>query len=337
MAALRAPLVSLAVVLTIAAITPAAAQAGKLPVVNVDVGSSGVLGPGGGRYVTLRAGADTLVARIEADGGRVLESTVLPGRFTVPAVAYDGTADGLSVDGEILVLVRPGTFPKPETTLAVLGAGPLRLRELVTLPGDFGFDAISPDGATLYLIQYLSSRNPTRYAVRAYDVAAGRLLPEPIVDPREPEERMGGFPLARAWSPDHRWAYTLYDAQEKAPFVHALDTVGRTARCIDLDELAGRGDLSDLRLDVPPGGGTLAVVAGREPVAVVDTRTFEVGEPDEPAARVPPRLVRAEPADGGGLPWPLLAAPLAGVALALAGVLGIRARRRLTRPAPRGT
>lgn len=337
MAPLRRSLLSLAVVLAVAAVVPGTAQAGKLPVVNVDVGSSGVVGPGGGRYVALRAGDDTLVARIEADGGRVLESTLLPGRFTVPAVAYDGTADGLSADGEVLVLVRPGAFPKRETKLVVLGAGPLRLREVVTLPGDFGFDAISPDGSKLYLIQYLSLRDPTRYAVRVYDVAARRLLPEPVIDPREPDERMGGFPLARAWSPDRRWAYTLYDAQGEAPFVHALDTVGVTARCIDLDELAGRGDLSDLRLDVPPGGGTLAVVAGREPVALVDTTTFEVGEAGEPPAQASPRPASAEPDDGGGFPWILVAAPLGGFVLALAGVLGIRTRRRLTRPAPRGT
>jgi len=71
--------------------------------------------------------------------------------------------------------------------------------------------ALSPDGATLYLIQYTSRRDPTRYEVRAYDLPRDRLRPGAIVDPREPDERMRGFPITRSTSRDGRWAYTLYD------------------------------------------------------------------------------------------------------------------------------
>ena len=46
---------------------------------------------------------------------------------------------------------------------------------------------------------------------------------------------MRGQPLTRATSPDGRWAYTLYDGAGKEPFIHALDTSTRSARCIDLD------------------------------------------------------------------------------------------------------
>jgi hypothetical protein len=310
--------------LAVAGALAAAARADGLPVVGVDVGATGVAGASSDRFVALRARGDTLVARVRRSGGQVLASRVVPGPFTIPAVAYDGSAAGLSADGATLVLIRPRVrFPQRETVLAVFDAERLRVREVVTLRGDFSFDALSPAGTKLYLVQYLSAKDPTRYAVRAYDLRAGRLLRAPVIDPTEPEEDMGGYPITRATSPDGRWAYTLYDRPGKEPFIHALDTVGVTARCIDLDELAGRQDLYDLRLDAGAGGGTLAVRSGDEALAVVNTETFAVSEPAEPAARA---ARPASQADGGGLPWPLLAAPLAGVALALTAVVTLRVR-----------
>ncbi len=152
----------------------------------------------------------------------------LDGRFTIPAVAYDGSPGGLSADGRTLVLINPRTgFPRRITTLAVLDTQRLRARDVIRLTGDFSFDAISPDGRLLYLVQYLSQRDPTRYLVRLYDLEAGRLLPEPIIDPREVGDVMRGTPITRAASPDGRWAYTLYDGAGEHPFIHALDTVGR--------------------------------------------------------------------------------------------------------------
>jgi hypothetical protein len=310
------------------------ARADGLPIVNVDVGSSGVAGKGVAadvRFVALPVRSGTLVARIQREGGRVIGTRLLPERFTVPAVAYDGTADGLSADGRTLVLIRPRVkFPQARTTLAILDAERLRLREVVTLEGDFSFDAISPSGSWMYLIQYISPRNPTRYAVRAYDLRAGRLLPKPVVDPTEPGERMGGFPVTRAWSPDGRWAYTLYDKAGKEPFVHALDTSGRTARCIDLESLAGRQDLNELRLDLGAGGGTLTVRDGPEAVAVINTQTFRVSEPVESAGptAAPPQ---------GVFPWTFVAAPAAGIVLALVAVGALRLRRRPSAAASRGT
>jgi hypothetical protein len=330
------------VALFLAAALAGTAQADGLPVVGVDVGASGVAGPSGGgtgpsgartvRYVTLPARGATLVARIRGEGGQVLDSRLLLGKFTVPAVAYDATADGLSADGRTLVLISPrAKFPRARTTLAILDAPRLRVRQVVTLSGDFSFDAISPTGATMYLVEYLSARDATLYAVRAYDLRRHRLLPEPVVDPTEPDEKMGGYPVTRAWSPDGRWAYTLYDRPGEAPFIHALDTSGRTARCIDLDELAGNGDLYRLKLDGDAVGGRLAVMDGEDPLVLVDTRTFVVSAPAEPKSTAPTAPHR----DGGGFPWPLVAAPGLGVLLAAAGAAF--ALRRRPSAAPRET
>ena len=98
-----------------------------------------------------------------------------------------------------------------------------------------------------------------------YDLTAGRLVPEPIVDPDEAAEPMRGYPITRATSPDGRLAYTLYDGAGEHPFIHALDTMGRTAVCIDLHGLMGRDDLYDLRLAVSEDGSMLEVRDGSTP------------------------------------------------------------------------
>lgn len=259
-----------------------------LPVVNVEVGAKGVTNPGlRHRFVALSTGKDTLVARIDRRSGRVRGFRTIRGRYTIPAVAYDGSAAGLSANGKSLALIvpRPG-FPRARTTFALLDAGTLRRRETLALQGDFSFDAMSPDGRWLYLIQYTSPDDPLQYQVRALDAFSGKLDPKPIVDPREPDEAMNGHPLTRATSPDGRWAYTLYEGTEH-PFVHALDTAGRSARCIDLDGLHGRKDLWQLRFGVSPDGRELSVRSGRDIVAVVNTRTFAATAGDEHDDRLP--------------------------------------------------
>lgn len=314
---------------TIAALVAAGAAAGQagadgLPVGGVEVGPSGVTRSADDvRYVALRAGPNTLVARVEQSGGRVLGSRLLPGRFTIPAVALDGTAAGLTADGRTLVLIRPRTaFPRRQTTLAVVGTARLRLRETVTLPGDFSFDALSPDGSLLYLVEYVNPRDPTRYVVRGYDLERGRLLPEPVVDPTIFGKVMRGYPVTRAVSPDGRWAYTLYDGAGGRPFVHALDTAERTAACIDVDALAGRSDLMDVRLAVAGGGSEIRIVAGAETVAVIDAGTLRLSEP------APPAPAAAVLADDGSTPWPLVGG-LGALALAAGLAIVLRRRKRL--------
>jgi hypothetical protein len=303
--------------LAAAAVACGGASADGLPVLGIDVGSSGVTVPGSPyRFVTLGANRETIVARVDRHGGRIVATHVLAGHFTVPAVAYDGSASGLSADGRELVLIEPRTsFPRRETTFAVLDARRFVLRRLVRLRSDFSFDAVSPNGGRLYLIQYLSPRDPTRYAVRAYDVRGERLLPRPIVDPRD-REQMHGQPISRATSPDGRWAYTLYDGGGEAPFLHALDTAHGTARCIDLDALAGSKYLWRLRLRV--SGHSLAVRDRAETELLVDRSSFAVAKP----ASAPEAGGDSTPIWGWALGATALAALLAGGGLVLA-------RRRL--------
>ena len=239
----------------------APALADGLPVLGIDVGSTGVASLTA-RYLTVPDGPATLLLVVQPNGGRIWEWRRLRGALTIPAVAYDGSAAGLSADGSTLVLIQPRrAFPRATTRLVVLGTGRLRVRRTIDLDGDYSFDAISPRGRLVYLIHYLSVADPSRYEVRTYDLRHARLLPKPVT---VPGEQMRGKPLSRASTRD--WAYTLYDGNGQTPFVHALHTTTATARCLDVDALRGR-DLNGLvlRLD----GHGLAVRRGSETIATV--------------------------------------------------------------------
>ena len=258
---------------------PTAAAADGLPLA-VDSSPSGVVDASGKwRFLAMPRQGRTAVMVQQVSSGDLIQSNLLRGDFVVPAVAYDGSASGLSANSHRLVLIQPRTrFPRPTTSFAVLDGRGLRVEQRLHLRGDFSFDALSPNGRLLYLIQYLSRRDPSQYHVRVYDLKERRLLPEPIVDPNEEPGEMYGFPITRAVSADGRWAYTLYDGQEH-PFIHALDTVERKAVCIDLDALHGARGLYDLRLEAGPGGRELSVVGASGPLAIVDTGTWRVSEP----------------------------------------------------------
>jgi hypothetical protein len=311
----------------------AAGDGGPMPPAQ---GGSGVSASAGGDvgYVAVGVGnGRTLVQRIRRGPGAVERTRVIAGRFGVGAIAFDGSATGLSADGRTLVLAGMvgRRWPIRSTRLAVLDARPLRLRGHVDLRGYWTLDAIAPDGRRLYLLHYLSPRNLQHYEVRAYDLPGRRLVAKPVVDPREPDEKMEGMALTRSMSRDGRWAYTLYLRPSGGPpFIHALDTVEGTARCIDLPAALSSADLSSARLILSGDGRSLSISGPGAPV-LVDTSTFTVSHPPAvPSARTR-RAPEPNDRDGGtGTAWtwalgalPLLAVPAAATA---------RRRRRARRP-----
>jgi hypothetical protein len=312
---------------------PAARAAGDgLPVLGIDVGAAGVAVPGvDARMVALPVPGGTLIERIATPTGAVVASRFLRRTLTIPAVAYDATAGGLSADGRTLVLIRPrSSFPQRRTAMVFAEARHLRVRARLRLQGDFSFDAISPDGRSVFLIHYTSRTDPTRYEVRVLDVASRRLAPEPVLDPREADEAMRGNPLSRTVSAGGRWAYTLYTGG-RHPFIHALDTVGRTARCIDIPELGGNP--ATYRVTMAPDGGHVRVITGGRPRLEVDTRTWAVRRGTVGTAAASVRTTHA--AAGGGGADARLIAGLAVVLLGAAAALAVRATPRGGRsPAP---
>jgi hypothetical protein len=150
------------------------------------------------------------------------------------------------------------------------------------LRGSFSLDALSPDGSRLYLIQYEygSQGDLTDYVVRDYDLHTGRLVPGKIADRSEHEQAMAGTPLTRTTSADGRWVYTLYQKPSGGAFVHALDTVGASAHCIDLPQNRALYDIA-LALRNHDRTLTLNRRSGR-PWLRVDVGSWRVYRPHAP-------------------------------------------------------
>jgi hypothetical protein len=238
-------------------------------------GQPGKVDPSGTiRYVALNAGWNGPVLEgVRVRDGNVLRWRYLRGLVGIPMVAWDGSVGGLSRDGRRLVLASsPGAR---STRFLLLDPVSLKIRADVRLRGRFAFDALSPDGSLMYLIQYLGRMGAVNqpYAVRAFDWRTRTLLGGAIVDRREPGETMNGQPVARTGSPAG-WAYTLYLRPGKTPFVHALDTVHRRAFCVDLPWRHSDDWIRMVKLRLR--GSKLVLSRDGKPIARMDTETLKV-------------------------------------------------------------
>jgi hypothetical protein len=271
---MKRALVSALLVAGLTVLVGAASGAGPSP--GAVFGSPGVVSHDGKlRYVAMRAGKGSLVEAITTQGGVVRKSRFLRGTFGIPMVAYDGSTGGLSRDGRRLVVYSADGSGGAKTRFVVLDPRTLRVRSRITLNGGFGFDALSPDGSLMYLIQIKGGGGPVNYDVRALNVATGQLYPGAIVDRREPDEKMTGIPMTRVGSEDASWAYTLYMRPNGgSSFVHALHTTAREAFCIDVALRANDNDLSRVRMRLR--GGSLELRLRGKTLATIDTKTFEV-------------------------------------------------------------
>jgi hypothetical protein len=294
----RSVLPSLLVVFLLPA---AAAHAGGLPATALDAGQEGVRDRDGDhRFTAVPLATRTVVTKSQTQGGRVLRASILDGRWGVPVVADDGTSGGLSADGRTLVLTRVAdAFPRRHTGFAVIGTASMAVQDTVELDGDWRFDALSPHGRWLYLVQHPESAGG---ALRTYDLAKRRLL--------APAEPIRGRPVARATAPAGRWEYTLYDGPERV-FVHARDTARRTSLALELPpRVARHRRIWAMRLAVRRG--RIEVLQGDQIVAS--------------AARRPRRA-----SVGGGAPWLAVAVVFAGLFAAAAGARRAQATSRRRR------
>ena len=229
------------------------------------------------RFVTLATARSTVVAAIRVRTGKVVRSNVLRGFYGVPIVAWDNSTGGVSADGKTLVLGSYGPLPGDAgvTRFAVLSTKTLRKSRVLALRGSWAFDAISPDGSRVFLIEYLAAGQNPHYRVRSADLRTGRLDAEAIVDRREDEVLMRGQPVTRASSRDGRWAYTLYARPKHGPFVHALDTARGEAYCVDLPLSLRQLEQMALRLRMSRDGA-LEIRSRHRRLALVDTKTLEL-------------------------------------------------------------
>ncbi|HEU5206265.1 MAG TPA: hypothetical protein VFT94_01530 [Gaiellaceae bacterium] len=274
------PLLTLVAALFLAAaVTAVAAKGDGSPYTpGLVQGAEGVVSPDHRiRFVTLATAESTVVAAIRVRTGRVVRSNVLRGFYGVPIVAWDNSTGGVSADGRTLVVGSYGPLPGDPgvTRFAVLRTDTLRQSRVLALRGSWAYDAISPDGSRMFLIEYLAAGQNPRYRVRSLDMHTGRLDPDAVVDRREDEVLMRGQPVTRVTSQDGGWAYTLYARPKHGPFVHALDTVRGEAYCVDLPVRLRQLEQMALRLRMR-GDGALEVRNRRERIALVDTGTLEL-------------------------------------------------------------
>jgi hypothetical protein len=309
----------------------AAAAADGGPTPGTVEGGAGVLGSDV-RYVTVGTGRETTLEAVQVNGGKVVRWTNLAGSWGIPAVTFDGVTGGLARNRSRLVLGQTGfgTCTKSRCTMlrstshfAIFNPKTLNRRTMIALKGDFAYDALSPNGRMLYLIEHRSTTNLTSYLVRAYDLARGRLLPHAIADRTQRGWVMHGTPVSRATTANGRFVYTLYENPGGYPFVHALDTVRGVAHCVGLPWSNDQSVIGTMKLSLSDNGQTLTAAVpwtGSSPPATlpsfaIDTHTYRESQ-------------LAAPAPHGGFPWWTLG--LAALPLLL---VGSRAWRRC-RPGP---
>jgi hypothetical protein len=248
---MRIALAVLAVALVVAA--PAAAVGPWPGTVNAVVSTTT-----GERFSVTSDGTTTeLIARLDG----VVRKATFTGTWRVPAVTSTGLPGGLSPDGRLLVLAQGSTTPglRDASRFLVVSTKTLAVARGITLRGEFGFDAVSADRHTLYVIEHRDASNLNDYVVRAYDLSRGRLLTQPVVAAGE-DTTMRGYPVARAATTRGTWVYTLYWRSDGSTFIHALATVERRAVCLDLKWVARNGAWSS-RLQISRDGRRLIVRA----------------------------------------------------------------------------
>jgi hypothetical protein len=182
-------------------------------------------------FATRSSRTSTIVQAIDPHGGSVQREISVAGAWQLPAIGLAQLPGGLSGDGRILVLEERGSAGSPATAtrFAVIATEGRAAPRMITLPGRFTFDALSPDGTLLYVIEHLAASD---YLVRQVDVTTGQLAAGAILDKRNVDERMAGYPATQLWGSDG-WVYTVYRGTD-GDFIHALDTLRGLAVCIDL-------------------------------------------------------------------------------------------------------
>jgi DNA-binding beta-propeller fold protein YncE len=189
-------------------------------------------------YVATPNGAQTTIAVLDTRTGATLRSFSIAGRYATDSYGYGGAT--LTPNGQWLALRQVGQAGGSQSTIALVDTLAGKLARTIQLGGDFDIDALSPDGSVLYLLQNLHDAQH-HYYVRAYDVGAGSLLSQIIVDKSEIDHpQMQGSAVARRiGSYGGAAAFTLYiDPLRNTAFVHVLPldssaSISGFARCVD--------------------------------------------------------------------------------------------------------
>jgi hypothetical protein len=228
------------------------------------------------RYVTVPTPSWTTVESIQRRGGKVFGTLSIKGAWGIPLVAYDGTTGGLLPDGRTLLLAdaNAGPYLRSQSLFTFVDVKKMRQLHTFALRGDFSYDALSPDGRYLYLIEHTTAKDLTQYRVRAYDLRARRLLSKIVADRRSWGTTMSGTAITRL-STDG-WAYTLYGGSSSVPFIHALDTRHVSAVCINMPWKSQPQQIWNYRLRADGEGNLVVRGPHGRALVTVDRQSFRV-------------------------------------------------------------
>jgi hypothetical protein len=226
--------------------------------------------------------------------GATLGTLPLGHAYRLPDASAGGVPGGLSPNGRWLILERydaTGNDLPSATHLLLVETPALKLARRIDLDGFFSFDAVSNDGQRLYLIQLLQGN---QYYVRLYDVGAGVLDPDLVVDKSEGAAAMSGVRLSGVGSRGGDWLFSMYVRDRAGPFIHALNLDAPFALCLDLPGTGYADDGAAMQWSLamsPDGTRAYAVNLAAGTLAVLDTGT--------------PQILRiihiAQPTSAGGL------------------------------------
>jgi outer membrane protein assembly factor BamB len=220
-------------------------------------------------------GRETKVVALNASSGSRLWAQDVSGDLQVK-VASPGAglvALGKPRDGDAYEAGRSST------TFVLTGPREQEPRR-ITLPGNFEPEAFSTDRGSLFVIQYLPAKAPSRYRVRRLDLRTEQVTGVYTVD-AELQQSMQGTARVQAAGPDGRRLYTLYSHQgadgRLRAFIHVLSLDELWAHCIDLPSAFGSSAEQPIALSVAADGRRLYVAnASTDTVAEVDTEALRV-------------------------------------------------------------
>lgn len=252
----------------------------------------------------------------------------IEGAWRLPTVGLDPMPAGVSADGSTIVLVEDipdGAVARTVSRFAIVERSLRSEPRIVELPGIFDFDTLSPDGSILYVAEHVPGPLAGRYQVRAVDTATGVMRDAIIVDKRNLDEVMAGWPLDQETRPDGV-VLTLYRGAEH-PFIHALQSREAWAVCIDLPKRGmdhagatvdwGVVSTADGRSNLAVNA-TLGIVVDVHPGELTIRRTVDF----EPSARRGVTLAKFGHGEAGSVGRRVVAVP-DGSAVLAAGVRGI--------------
>src|SRR5213594_1041465 len=144
-----------------------------------------VASPDGSLYYTLDGASPSTLGWVDAKTGRTITQLQLEGSYSFANERELGPT-GLSPNGRWLVLVGESAASR----FALIDTALLKLAAIVEVPGAFGYDAISDDGSSLYLIERIAPDRARQlgasaaysYRVRVYDVPSAKLSETLVVD-----------------------------------------------------------------------------------------------------------------------------------------------------------